>query len=87
MPRVFIPAQLRDLTSGQAELESVGETVREVVAALDKKFPGLQDRLCRGDDLSPSLQVSINSALSRRGLDTRVQPNSEIHFLPIFGGG
>ena len=87
MPRVFIPAQLRDLTCGQAELDSLGETVREVVAALEKKFPGLQDRLCRGDDLSPSLQISIDDALSRRGLDARVQPTSEIHFLPIFGGG
>jgi len=87
MPRVFIPAQLRDLTDGRSELEAAGTTVREVVAALERQYPGIQDRLCRGDDLSPALQVSIDDVLSRRGLDARVQPTSEIHFLPVFGGG
>jgi sulfur-carrier protein len=87
MPRVFIPAQLRDLTGGQAELDAAGTTVREVVAAMEKQFPGIGGRLCRGDDLSPALQVSIDDLLSRHGLDARVQPTSEIHFLPVFGGG
>jgi len=87
MPRVFIPAQLRDLTGGEAELEAPGTTVREVVAALEREFPGMRNRLCRDDDLSPALQVSIDDVLSRRGLDARVRPMSEIHFLPVFGGG
>jgi molybdopterin converting factor small subunit len=87
MPRVFIPPQLRDLTDGAAEVEVGGQTVREIIAALDRQFPGTQGRLCRGDDLSPALQVSIDDVLSRRGLDARVPPTSEVHFLPVFGGG
>ena len=87
MPRVFIPAQLRDLTAGQAEVEAVGGTVREIVVALEAAFPGMKGRLCKGNELSPALQVSIDGTFSRRGLDARVQPASEVHFLPVFGGG
>jgi molybdopterin converting factor small subunit len=87
MPRVFIPAQLRDLTGGLAEIEAAGATVREVVAVLDQRFPGIAERLCQGGELSPALQVSIDGTLSRRGLDARVPPASEVHFLPVFGGG
>jgi len=87
MPRVFIPAQLRDLTAGQAEIEVAVSTVRDLVEALDKRFTGMRARLCTGGELSPALQVSIDGTFSRRGLDARVQPANEVHFLPIFGGG
>ena len=87
MARVFIPAQLRDLTGGQAEVEATGETVRAVVADLEERFPGIAGRLCKDGELSPALQVSIAGTLSRRGLDARVPAASEVHFLPVFGGG
>ncbi len=87
MPRVFIPPQLRDLAGGQAEIETEGATVREVVTALDAEFPGIALRLCQGGELSPALQVSIDGRLSRRGLDAKVPTRGEVHFLPVFGGG
>jgi molybdopterin converting factor small subunit len=87
MPRVFIPVQLRDLTSGDGEVEASGETVRAVVADLEARFPGIAARLCKDGELSPALQVSIDGTLSRRGLDARVPAASEVHFLPVFGGG
>jgi len=87
MPRLFIPAQLRDLTAGQAEVESAGLTVRQLVEELERRFPGFEARVCVNQELSPALQVSIDGEFSRRGLDARVQPTSEVHFLPVFGGG
>jgi molybdopterin synthase sulfur carrier subunit len=87
MPRVFIPSQLRDLTGGLAEVEAVGGTVREAVAALARQYPGIAERLTQGEELAPNLQVSIDGVISRRGLDAKVQPASEVHFLPVFGGG
>ena len=87
MAHVFIPAQLRDLTAGQAEIEVSGTTVRELIEILEQQFPGMQNRLCTEGELSPALQVSIDGGFSRRGLDARVMPASEVHFLPVFGGG
>ncbi|HEX5103570.1 MAG TPA: MoaD/ThiS family protein [Pirellulaceae bacterium] len=87
MPTIFVPPQLRELTCGQAEVQAQGATVREIVAALEKRFPGLEARLCRAGELSPALQVSIDGVLHRSGLQARVQPSSEVHFLPVFGGG
>ena len=71
MPRVFIPAQLRDLTGGLVQVETSGRSVREVIATLDIQFPGMQKRLCQGGSLSPALQVSIDGVFSLRGLDAR----------------
>ena len=87
MPRVFIPTQLRDLTGGLDQIEVAGSTVRDLVEALNRSYPGMHDRICVEGELSPALQVSIDGAFSRRGLDARVEPTSEVHFLPIFGGG
>lgn len=87
MPTVFIPAQLRALAGGTGQVEVEGRTVREVVAALEARFPGIQERLCRDGELAPSLQVSIDSAMTTQGLRAPVGPASEVHFLPAFGGG
>ena len=87
MPVVFIPTPLRGLTGGVTEISLEGSTVGELVDALDSRFPGLKERLCRGDTLSPGLQISINHVMTRRGLLARVRPESEVHFLPVIGGG
>jgi len=90
MPRIFIPSQLRDLTGGIAQVEldaNDADTVRDVVEELELRFPGIQERLCKNDELSPSLQVSIDHRMTGRGLLAKVGPQSEVHFLPVLGGG
>jgi molybdopterin synthase sulfur carrier subunit len=87
MPVVFIPTPLRGLTGGVTQIRLEGSTVGELVDALDSRFPGLKERLCRGDSLSPGLQISIDHVMTRRGLLARVRPESEVHFLPVIGGG
>jgi molybdopterin synthase sulfur carrier subunit len=87
MPVVFIPKPLRDLTGGTARVTVAGGTVGEVVDALDRQYQGIRQRLCRGDALAPGLQVSIDDVMTRRGLRANVRPDSEVHFLPVIGGG
>jgi molybdopterin synthase sulfur carrier subunit len=87
MPTVFIPAQLRSLTGGRDQFCVEGGTVREVVESLEAQFPGIKSRLCRGDGLAPTLQVSIDGVMSTQGLRAKVGPDSEVHFLPAIGGG
>lgn len=87
MALVFIPAQLRGLTGGEAQVELPAASVREVVDALEGRFPGMKDRLCQGDELAPGLQLSIDHVMSSRGMRTKLKSGSEVHFLPAFGGG
>ena len=84
--RLHPPAAPRP-DGGAAEVAVDGETVRQVIDALDRRFPGLKQRLCRGDSLAPGLQVSIDHVMTTRGLRATVRPESEVHFLPVIGGG
>ena len=87
MPRVFIPAALRELAGGQNFVELQGRTVRQLIAALDGRFPGIAARLTLNDQLAPGLMVSIDGAMASRGLYATLEPDSEVHFLPAIGGG
>ena len=87
MAVVFIPAQLRGLAGGNEQVEVSGATVRQVVAALESQFPGIQDRLCANGELAPSLQVAVDGVMSTQGLRAKVGEKSEVHFLPAIGGG
>ena len=87
MPTIFIPAQLRNLTGGSATIEIPATNVGEAVDVLEARFPGIRARLCQGSDLLPGLQVSIDHRFSRQGLAAELSPTSEVHFLPVIGGG
>ncbi len=87
MATVFIPEQWRDLTGGSAEVHAEGLSLRQVIAALDTQFPGIGARVCDGDAIAKWLAVSIDGAMTGRGLLAPVNAQSEIHFLPAIGGG
>lgn len=87
MPTVWIPPLMRSLTDDQEQVEASGETVREVVEDLEKRFPGLADRLCQDDALRPGITVAVDGVVSNKGLRQRVQADSEVHFVPAIGGG
>ena len=87
MPTVFLPAQMNSLTGGVSQVELVADNFRQVIEQLEQQFPGIRDRLCDGDELAPTLQVSVDSSMGSRGLRTRVTDAREVHFLPVIGGG
>ncbi|MBI2826965.1 MAG: MoaD/ThiS family protein [Planctomycetia bacterium] len=87
MATVFIPPQMRDLTGGADRVAAAGATLREVLRALEAVHPGLAARVALGEGIAPGLAVSIDGAITARGLLAPVQPESEIHILPAIGGG
>ena len=87
MATIFIPAQLRELTAGIEQLEMDVHNMRAVINQLEQRFPGIRDRLCQQDQISPSLQISIDSVITSRGMIAKIQPNSEVHFIPAIAGG
>jgi molybdopterin synthase sulfur carrier subunit len=87
MATVWIPALLRDLTGGRETVTVSGNTVREVVEALERLYPGVRARLCEGDALRRGLTVAIDTQVARLGLNEPVAETSEVHFLPAISGG
>jgi len=87
MASVYIPAQWRDLTGGVAEVTVEGDSLGRIVAALDARFPGISARFSDQGAIASGLAVSIDGAITARGMLAPVQPHSEIHFLPAIGGG
>lgn len=85
--QIWIPSLHRDLTEGAEVVTVEGETVGEVVAQLEMRFPGMEARLCENGRIRPYIAVSVNSEVTRRGLRQRLTEPSEIHFIPSLSGG
>jgi alpha-beta hydrolase superfamily lysophospholipase/molybdopterin converting factor small subunit len=87
MATVFIPPLMRELTGGESKVEVDGASVRQVVNALEMRFPGMRARLIVDDLLNPIVHVAVDGTVSRLGLLERVEAGSEVHFLPAIAGG
>lgn len=78
---------LRDLTGGHETAAVQGAKVRELIDALDARYPGIKARLVAGEELRPGIVLTIDGVTSRAGLREPVSERSEVHFLPAIGGG
>ncbi|MCS6800728.1 MAG: MoaD/ThiS family protein [Chloroflexota bacterium] len=87
MAIVWIPAHLLELCGGRRQIAAAGRTVGEVLAALERECPGVQERLAPGGALAPDLAVSVDGAVSTLGLLEPVTPESEVFFVPALQGG
>jgi molybdopterin synthase sulfur carrier subunit len=87
MPVVWIPSLLRPLTGGQEIVNVEGDTIGQVMANLEQRYPGLRARLFQGDRLRPNLSLLVDGELNTRGLPQRVGEGSEIRFISAIHGG
>ncbi len=84
---VFIPSQMRPLTEGKDRVEAEGTTVRQVIDALDARYPGFRARVLEDDRIRPGLSVAVNGVVATLGLLEKVPPHAEITIVPALGGG
>ncbi|MHB1417909.1 MAG: MoaD/ThiS family protein [Chloroflexota bacterium] len=87
---VRIPVTMRRLTGGIATVQATGATVAEVIANLDRQFPGLREKICAGEDCERRLvniYVDGEDIRFREQLATRLPEGAEVMFLPIVAGG
>jgi len=80
---------MQKLTGGVQQVQVSGSSVRQLVANLDKEFPGLKNLLYdeQKDRIKPEVAVIIDGEVARLGLLERVAEDSEVHFLPAIAGG
>ena len=87
MPVVWIPSLMQKLTDGQQQVEVEGATVREVIVALDARYPKFKERILDGDRIKTEIAVVVDGEVVAAGLRAKVGPQSEVHFLPALAGG
>ena len=88
--KVRIPAPLRKLTNDQPVVEVEGKTIQDLLAALDKKHPGLKERIC---DESGQVRRFVNIFVNgedirfKDGAKTTVTEGAEVSIIPAIAGG
>jgi molybdopterin synthase sulfur carrier subunit len=88
--KVRIPAPLRKLTNDQAVVEADGNTIQDLLASLDKNYPGLKDRIC---DESGQIRRFVNIFVNgedirfKSGPTTAIQDGAEVSIIPAIAGG
>jgi len=86
---VRIPTPLRTLTGGADEVAIAGATVREVIDNLEKKHPGLKERLCDDKGVRRFVNIYANEEDIRflDNLDTAVKEGDSVSIVPAIAGG
>jgi molybdopterin converting factor small subunit len=86
MPIVTLRAPLKDLAGGNSEVSLDGDTVGDVLRALERQWPRtlgwvLDEQGC----VRQHVNVFLNGERVRE--DARVTPNDRMHVLPSITGG
>lgn len=84
---VWIPSLHRDLSGGEEIVRVEGDTIGDVIGALDARFPGMSSRLCEDGRIRPHIAVAVNGVISTKGVRQRLTEPSELHFIPAMSGG
>ena len=85
--KVRLPAHLARLfPDGATYVEIEAATVREMMDALEARWPGMRDRLC---DERPAVRRHINVFVEgrRARLDTPLPPGADVFVLTAISGG
>ncbi|HEY2687418.1 MAG TPA: MoaD/ThiS family protein [Streptosporangiaceae bacterium] len=86
---VRIPTILRTYTGGAKSVEGSGDTVASLIADLEQRYGGLQERLVDDSGLRRFVNVYLNDEDVRflGGLDAPVKDGDTVTVLPAVAGG
>jgi molybdopterin synthase sulfur carrier subunit len=87
---VRIPTPLQRLTNGQAEVQCDGKTVTELFQDLEKRYPGIKERICdEQGKLRRFVNVFVNEEDIRfmQGDQTQIKAGDEVSIIPAIAGG
>ncbi len=84
--RVLIPSSLRSYTRAP-RVEAAGATLGEILADLDRQFPGLRFRMVDEQDrLRPHMRVFVNGRATF-DLALPLQPHDDVAIVQALSGG
>jgi molybdopterin synthase sulfur carrier subunit len=87
--KVRIPTPLQRLTQGKEEVEGVSGTIIELIQDLDRKFPGIGERISEGGKVRRFVNVYVNEEDIRflKAEETTVKDGDEVSIVPAIAGG
>jgi molybdopterin synthase sulfur carrier subunit len=90
MVQVRIPTPLRKYTGGAEAVQAEGTTVAGLVADLDKRHPGIRERICdESGAVRRFVNIFVNGEDIRflQNLETAVKAGDEVSVVPAIAGG
>jgi molybdopterin converting factor small subunit len=86
---VRIPAPLRTLTGGKEQIVVAGATLADVIEDMEKKHPGIRDRLLDEKGVRRFVNIYVGDEDTRflGGLKASVKAGDEISIVPAIAGG
>ena len=87
--KVRIPTPLQRLTQGKEEVEGVSGTIINLVTELEKKFPGIGERISEGGRVRRFVNIYVNEEDIRflQAEATVVKDGDEVSIVPAIAGG
>lgn len=86
---IRIPTPLRTLTGGEDQVSADGSTVGQVIENLEKRHPGIRDRLLDDKGVRRFVNIYVGDEDIRflDGLETKLNGGEEISIVPAIAGG
>ncbi len=85
--KVLIATPLRSYTGNQSPVEAEGATLADLLADLDRRYPGIRFRMIdEQDQIRPHMRVFVNGE-QVRDLGAPLQPADDVQILQSLSGG
>jgi molybdopterin synthase sulfur carrier subunit len=87
--KVRIPTPLQKLTDGKDEVEGEPGTIISLINDLEKRFPGIGERISEGGRIRRFINIYLNDEDIRflKNEETEVKDGDEISIIPAIAGG
>jgi molybdopterin converting factor small subunit len=85
--KVLLPSPLAGYTSGKREVEAEGATLADLLADLDRRYPGIRFRVVDEQDaVRPHIRFFVNRNLVR-SIGVALAPTDEVLVVAALSGG
>jgi molybdopterin synthase sulfur carrier subunit len=85
--KVLLPTPLAQYTRHRREVEAAGDTLAELLADLDRRYPGLRFRVIDEQGaIRPHIKVFVNR-VQARSLALALAPSDEVLVVAALSGG
>ena len=85
--KVILPTPLAEYTAHRREVEAEGATLAELLADLDRRYPGIRFRVIDEQDaIRPHIKIFVNREQAG-GIARSLRPSDEVLVVAALSGG